>query len=253
MIKKQPIYITPFKEERMLHIYVPDKIKKDIPIAVMYMFDGHNLFYDDDATYHKSWGLKDYLDENKCNLYVVGIECNHVGNKRLCEFSPYSFIDDIRGEVTGLGKDLLTWMVKELKPWFENQYNIQTTKENTYIAGSSMGGLMALYGGCKHYRTFGKAICISLFYLHVHKRLYNEIETMKSLNKNQFYLSWGQHEYDSQEALAIASEINLRFARLLTSKNAQVYCHCYEDGGHNEASWEKEIPHFMKELNIQKG
>ena len=29
---------------------------------VLYMFDGQNVFFDEDATYGKSWGVADYLD-----------------------------------------------------------------------------------------------------------------------------------------------------------------------------------------------
>ncbi len=43
---------------RLLHIYIPDDIKEGERFPVMYMFDGHNLFFDSDATYGKSWGIK---------------------------------------------------------------------------------------------------------------------------------------------------------------------------------------------------
>lgn len=252
MILKQQRYLTPFQEQRTLHVYAPDTLKVDKPICVLYMFDGHNLFYDEDATYNKSWGFKQYLDKSNLNLYVVGIECNHKDNRRLCEFSPYSFCDDTFGNVNGQGKQMLEWMVKELKPWFEQTFKIKTKKEHTFIGGSSMGGLMALYGGAKYARIFSKAICISPFYTHLYKRLYQELETINSLRNSQFYISWGQHEFETQNELAIGSERNLRIANLLTSKNAKVFTHCFENGHHCEASWEKEIPTFMKELEIEK-
>ena len=28
----------------------------------MYMFDGHNVFFDEDATFGKSWGMNDYME-----------------------------------------------------------------------------------------------------------------------------------------------------------------------------------------------
>ena len=62
MLIKKNIHITPYGLDRTLHIYLPDDYKssgKRYP--VMYMFDGHNLFRDEDATYGKSWGLADYL------------------------------------------------------------------------------------------------------------------------------------------------------------------------------------------------
>jgi hypothetical protein len=39
--------------------------------------------------------------------------------------------------------------------------------------------------------------------------------------------------------------------RELTRKQAECYMYCYEHGYHTEASWESEIPVFMKELEIE--
>ena len=63
--------IKPFTQSpRKIWAYLPDSYtantKKKYP--VLYMFDGHNLFFDDVATYGKSWGIKDYLDKAKLDL-----------------------------------------------------------------------------------------------------------------------------------------------------------------------------------------
>ena len=55
------------------------------------MFDGHNLFYDHDATYGKSWGIRETLERDIIKKVIVGLECNHEGNMRLCEFFPIFF------------------------------------------------------------------------------------------------------------------------------------------------------------------
>ena len=73
---------------------MPDTIYKEERLPVLYMFDGHNLFFDDVATYGKCWGIKDYLDKNDGRIIVVGIECNHNGDQRLNEFTPYDFYEE---------------------------------------------------------------------------------------------------------------------------------------------------------------
>lgn len=88
MVTKESILIEPFGCERTLHIYIPDDLAPGERVPVLYMFDGHNLFYDSDATYGKSWGMKKYLDKHHTRLMVVGLECNHEGWSRLDEFSP---------------------------------------------------------------------------------------------------------------------------------------------------------------------
>ena len=89
IVKRDCIYI-PKGKNRPLHIYLPDDYTNGMDrYPVLYMFDGHNLFSDEDATYGKCWGLKEFLDGWDQKLIVVGIECGHEGDERLSEYLPY--------------------------------------------------------------------------------------------------------------------------------------------------------------------
>ena len=81
MIKKWNVTIPELTgdEERRLYVYLPRSYqkKRQKRYPVMYMFDGHNLFFDSDASFGKSWGLKKYMDLTNQDLIIVGIECNH--------------------------------------------------------------------------------------------------------------------------------------------------------------------------------
>ena len=91
MIIKFPLYCNPGGENRTIHTYLPNNYyNSDERYPVVYMFDGHNLFYDCDATYGKSWGLANFLDNWKKNIIIVGLECSHHGHERLSEFFPFS-------------------------------------------------------------------------------------------------------------------------------------------------------------------
>ena len=69
MIKKFKITYPCFTgpEERRLYVYLPRgyNIHKAKHYPVLYMFDGQNVFFDDNATYGKSWGLGKYLNQTK--------------------------------------------------------------------------------------------------------------------------------------------------------------------------------------------
>ena len=92
MVIKKDVLFTPANKTRGLHIYLPDNYNEtNERYPVMYFFDGHNLFFDEDATYGKSWGLKDFLDGWGKDIIIVGLECGHEGNERLVEFCPYTF------------------------------------------------------------------------------------------------------------------------------------------------------------------
>lgn len=93
MIKKWRLRIPELtgRKTRRAYIYIPDEAMEDeeARYPVLYMFDGHNVFFDSDATYGKSWGMKKYMDESGLPLIIVAVECNHSpDNGRLSEYSP---------------------------------------------------------------------------------------------------------------------------------------------------------------------
>ena len=49
-------------EKRKVYVYVPDF---DGSFPVLYMFDGHNVFLDEEASFGKSWGMLKFLEENE--------------------------------------------------------------------------------------------------------------------------------------------------------------------------------------------
>lgn len=91
---------------------------------------------------------------------IVAPECNHEGNARLEEYSPYDFVWQEYG-IKGRGKAYLDWMVQELKPLIDAKYPTLPDREHTAIGGSSMGGLMSLYGVTAHNEAFSRAACLS--------------------------------------------------------------------------------------------
>ena len=63
MIKKWSIRYPAVggEEERRAYVYLPTMYEADPDrrYPVLYMFDGQNVFFDEDATYGKSWGVAD--------------------------------------------------------------------------------------------------------------------------------------------------------------------------------------------------
>lgn len=58
MILKFDIWYEPAGENRCIHLYLPDGYEyTDERYPVLYMFDGHNLFVDEDATYGRRKAL----------------------------------------------------------------------------------------------------------------------------------------------------------------------------------------------------
>ena len=162
MIEKREFLYTPKGKNRTLHIHLPQSYgTTDQRYPVMYFFDGHNLYRDQDATYGKSWGLESFLDHWGKDMIVVGMECSHEGSQRLDEYSPYTFPMGHWGMVHGMGRQTMDWIVNEIKPMIDREYRTYSFREATGIAGSSMGGLMSLYAAAAYNQVFSKAACLS--------------------------------------------------------------------------------------------
>ena len=78
-------------------------------------------------------------------MIIVGIECNHEGQKRLNEYCPYQIESKYFGHLNGQGKILMDWVVNELKILVDQKYRTYPFRECTGIAGSSMGINGVLY------------------------------------------------------------------------------------------------------------
>ena len=161
MVIKDTIWYAPAAEPRGLHIYLPDNYDStDERYPVTYFWDGHNLFYDSDATFGKSWGLREFLDGWDKDMIIVGLECSHEGDHRLDEYCPYD-ANLLGKKIRGEGDETLDWVTRSLKPFIDRKFRTYSSREATAIAGSSMGGLMSLYAVTKYNNVFSKAACVS--------------------------------------------------------------------------------------------
>ena len=166
--------------------------------------------------------------------------------------APYSFKDKYFGTVKGYGKILIDWMADSLKPMIDANFPTLPEREFTGLGGSSMGGLMSVYGTAVRSDIFSMGACLSPFYDHIFKKLVEELSAAEVNPATKFYVSWGRYEVHSKKQLAVESEKNLIISRILTFKGVQVFPHLMVEGGHNEASWETENPIWMTELGLIK-
>jgi predicted alpha/beta superfamily hydrolase len=55
----------------------------------------------------------------------------------------------------------LKFVVTELKPFIDSTFSTLKDQPNTFISGSSMGGLISMYAICEYPEVFGGAACLS--------------------------------------------------------------------------------------------
>jgi enterochelin esterase-like enzyme len=173
-----------FIASRNVDIWLPEGYSKKKKYAVLYMQDGQALFDSAVADDKAEWGLDEVVTkltkEGKIkNCIVVGIW--NTGKFRHTEYLPQKPFETFsKQEQDSLYKvkftdgpmlagkvqsdNYLRFLVKELKPFVDSKFSTLKDRENTFIAGSSMGGLISLYAVCEYPDIYGGAACLSTWW-----------------------------------------------------------------------------------------
>lgn len=254
MIIKRDFIYSPNGENRPLHIYLPDDYAESSErYPVMYFFDGHNLFFNEDATYGKAWGLKDFLDRWDKKMIIVGMECGHGEGQRLSEYLPYPAFRGMFRSFAPKGDETLQWIVNEIKPMIDREYRTWSHREATAIGGSSMGGLMAIYALVHYNQWFSKGACVSSAIGVCMPALMNDMRSSSIAPDTRAWLSWGTAEakgapQDRNDTKSYTYRRNKAVENKFLACGAIPQLYCQIGGGHCEADWEKQVPYFMEFL-----
>ena len=120
---------------------------------VIYMHDGQNLF-DAATSYAGEW----HVDETMEALARQGIEAIIVGIPNIGERRFHEYIPFTSPEVVGVqGEEYVAFIADTVKPLIDRDFRTRPERESTGIAGSSLGGLISLYGYFRRPEVFGLA------------------------------------------------------------------------------------------------
>ncbi|GAA5214454.1 alpha/beta hydrolase [Corallincola platygyrae] len=216
---------------------------------VIYMTDGQNLF-DEFTSFAGEWRIDEILDEEIMAgrlppVIVVGI---YNGPNRANEYIPWDF--NFTGQLESSQADkFLAFIRYDLKPYIDSTYRTLPNARFTGIAGSSFGGLFALYAGITHPQTFGMVGAFSpSIWVNMGEPGYpgvKELITQKALPERlRLYMDAGAEEPPAID--------EMRMMKRLLNRQAYPKQHLkiVEDprGGHNERSWSARFPTAMKWL-----
>ena len=129
----------------------------DRTYPVLYMHDGQNLF-DPATSYAGDWRLGKVLAvAARRGLEVIVVGIPNMGAERVTEYSPF------RNPADGgaAGDRYLDFVLQTLKPTIDQRFRTRPEAAATGIAGSSMGGLISLYGFFRSGGAFGFAGVLS--------------------------------------------------------------------------------------------
>ncbi len=227
--------IPQLNRTRRIWVYLPEgytKAKKRYP--VLYMQDGQNLF-DAATSAYGEWGVDECLDSLIATgmqaCIVVGIDN---GPQRLNEYNPYEFQNFGSGEAD----QYLAFLVETLKPFIDKKYRTIANDDNTMIAGSSMGALIAYYAMLKRPDVFGKAGIFSPAFWTA-PAIKGLTDSLASKVDSKFFFYIGEKEGD-----AFRKDMEEVLESLGEKSAAMIYSVFDPNGRHNEKAWRKWFPEF---------
>ena len=142
----------------------------------------------------------------------------------------------------------MKFIVHELKPFIDKKYSVYSNRENTCIAGSSMGGLISIYAICEFPEIFGAAVCMSTHWLGTFSKEKNPIPNsfLQYLTKNlpnpqnhKIYFDCGDKTLD-----AFYPEIQMKVDLLMKDKKyseSHWLTNYYPGEDHSERAWSKRV------------
>jgi predicted alpha/beta superfamily hydrolase len=206
------------------------------------MHDGQNLFNEQTAGFGMEWGVDECVDTLAKQLHkeciVVGIDND--SSKRMNEYNPYD--NDKYGK--GEGKEYLDFIANTLKPFIDKNYHTLKDVNHTFIAGSSMGGLISMYALVAYPNIFGGAAIFSPSFW-IAPEIYTDVTNAKWQKSFQIYFYAGKKE---SNRMVIDMQ---RMFNIIKQKN----CCRLDDvtfplGEHNEKYWRDEFDDFYRWLSL---
>jgi predicted alpha/beta superfamily hydrolase len=226
-------WIPQLKRTRRVWIYLPEiyaNEEKKYRFPVLYMQDGQNVF-DDATSFSGEWGVDELFDSSGRQLYII-VAVDHGGDKRMNEYNPYD--NDRFGK--GEGDAYVDFIVKTLKPYIDKKYRTEKGKKKTYIAGSSMGGLISMYAVLKYPKIFAGAIVFSpAFWISGSEILEYMKKKGKKVSSNIYFYA------GKEEGERMVPDMLKVFETMASVSKSKMITVIRDEGKHNEATWKKEF------------
>lgn len=248
-------------DARHVDVWLPEgydeAVRAGRRFAVIYMHDGQML-YDASTTWNKqAWNvdvtLSRLMRERRIpDVIVVGVWNN--GKFRHSEYMPQKFLPLLTPAIRerlvreGLqGKPqsdaYLRFLAEELKPAIDARFATRSEREHTFLMGSSMGGLISVYGMSEHPQVFGGAAGLSTHWVggfqanaHIPLAAFNYLrDNLADPATHRLYQDHGTTELDAIYAPYQRFVDEIARDRGYTKDN--YLSRVFEGTGHNERAW----------------
>lgn len=239
---------------RSFNIFTPEGVVLSNTTKVIYMHDGQMLFDKSNTWNNQEWMVDEVSNkvvaENGLNFIVVGI-MNAGSEKRWFEYFPQKAItveqkEKVDQEFTA--DKYLNFLTKELKPFLLDSMNVSRNSDDHFLMGSSMGGLISMYGVIEKQDEFGGFAAISTHWPggdpEDTKDLDQSIQNYLSsnflrLNNKKIYFDHGTENLDAYYE-KYQKEVDRKFSLELQKRNSYQSVK-FVGASHDEDSWSQRI------------
>lgn len=260
-IERLEYFASKHVDARNVEVWLPPGYDGKRPHAVLYMHDGQMLFDASTTWNQKAWLVDQVaaplLAAGKLRDFIVVGPWNN-GKLRFAEYFPQAWLPslDATWQKTLAERALfgppradayLRFLVEELKPTIDARYTTRPGREDCFLMGSSMGGLISCYGLCEHPQVFGGAACVSTHWIGGFER--NEVvpaaaeaylrAKLPPPERVRLWMDRGTIELD-----ALYDQAQARIDALMAAKgfkSPRFVSTVYEGGGHNESDWSRHL------------
>ena len=205
---------------------------------VLYLQDGQNVF-DEATAFAGEWGVDETLNRLAATgprpAACIVVAVDNGGEHRLDEYSPWVNAEYKKG---GEGRQYTDFLALTLKPYVDAHYRTRPEAAHTAIAGSSLGGLLALYAGLKYPRVFGRVGVFSPAIWFAKDSLLAYERRRPTPRASRFYFVAGPAESETMLPLMAAARNALR-AHGVPARHLRLRAPA--DGRHAEWFWRREF------------
>jgi predicted alpha/beta superfamily hydrolase len=244
-LKTHTLQIAQLGRERTIRVLLPRNYSEtDKPFPVLYMQDGQNLFDPETAAFG-DWRIPKTMDKLPLKKQVIIVGIDNGSEHRINEYAPFKL-----GKSGGEGEAYVRFIIENLKPFIDNEYRTMPQRETTGIAGSSMGGLIALFAGLKYGDIFGKTGVLSPS-IWFNPKVLDLIKGAppEGIGTNpyfgQFYVCASKREMQGMEATLEKTYWAFKKAGY---NDEQIRVVIQDRGKHNEFFWSKEFKPMLEWL-----